>query len=610
LKLCYLDSIIRFRVGIEDFGPSFCDTIIERFVVVAPTPNTNFEFPDTICLGTNTTFKNLTTIHTEIANYKWFFGTPNNDSSDIQDPDFVFPATGVYNVKLTAISEPWKVRKDTTITLTITDVPNVKFKVLNQCEGTAVSFQNQTTVIGNGLVRYEWIFGDNSPNSTQNSPTHLYALPRAYRVTLNANYSGCKISLSKNAYQFAKPVANFIAPIPTCAETEVNFVNTSTLSSGNLGSIWAFGDGDIYTFNQAKHAYKTDGTFNVKLIAVSEFDCKDSITKQVQIKVMPKPAFTSDQFCSGLPTVFTNTTVETVPSPIYTWNVSTGLSSNAKSITQNWPNAGIYQVKLKTQFTNGCIAEISRNIDVLIQPKANFTVNDICAGQTARFVNLTTGDKQGIQYEWDLGNGTSTDFSPVRLYNNTLTETYTVKLKASYPGGCSDEITKNLNITESPICNFTIKNNGFLNYTFTPSNTNYISYEWFLGQGGYSTVPITSYTYSIPRDYLVTMKAKNAAGCDCEITQKVKVSTGLNDKSVQSGISVYPNPNNGMFTVDNLENSSMKVEVYNLVGSKILSQTSEQGKQEVNMTAEASGVYLVKVTVNGITNNFKITIAN
>jgi hypothetical protein len=243
----YLDSFIRFSVGIEDFGPSFCDTTIERVVVVAPTPKVSFKFDDTICLGTTTLFSNLSTIHSGDMTYKWYFDTPNNDSSDFQNPDFIFPVTNVYNVKLVATSRPWGVKKDTTIQLVITDVPNIKFKVVNACEGQAISFQNQTTVIGNGTINYVWDFGDGSPNSTFTSPTKLYSQPKAYRVTLSANHKGCKISLSKNAYQFPKPVANFDQPIATCENKEVDFKNTTTIPFGYVGASWNFGDGNRYT---------------------------------------------------------------------------------------------------------------------------------------------------------------------------------------------------------------------------------------------------------------------------------------------------------------------------------------------------------------------------
>jgi PKD repeat protein len=80
------------------------------------------------------------------------------------------------------------------------------------------------------------------------------------------------------------------------------------------------------------HAYTASGTYAVKLLAVSEFDCKDSITKNVVIKATPNPAFAGNQFCGRIPTIFTNSTFEELPSPTYNWSFSDGTSSTLRSL--------------------------------------------------------------------------------------------------------------------------------------------------------------------------------------------------------------------------------------------------------------------------------------
>ncbi|OGX81095.1 hypothetical protein BEN47_19445 [Hymenobacter lapidarius] len=40
---------------------------------------------------------------------------------------------------------------------------------------------------------YRWDFGDGSPTSTEESPTHLYELPGTYRIKLTARYGNCDV---------------------------------------------------------------------------------------------------------------------------------------------------------------------------------------------------------------------------------------------------------------------------------------------------------------------------------------------------------------------------------------------------------------------------------
>ncbi len=605
-KSSYLDSVITFSFTVQNV-PNGCDSIVTRLIRVVPTPKINFKLPASVCFGDDVAFTNLSSIHSGNMTYKWYFG--DGDSSDNDNPFHLYPAAGSYNVRLVGTSYPYGIIRDTTITIQVSEIPDVKFKANNKCQGIAVDFQNQSTV-PNGVMTFDWNFGDGSPNTTVKDPSHLYTQPGGYKVTLKVDANGCQATLVKNAYMFARPVADFTAPIsPVCASTDVILPNKSTIASGKQGALWTFGDGASSTISEGVHAYKTAGTYMVKLLAVSEFECKDSITKPVVIKPTPVPDFTGNQFCGKVPTIFTNTTVEALSNPVYTWTFSDNYTSNQKNVTRTWPFEGPFSATLRADYTNGCSGSTTKDFTVYIQPKADFTVADICSGETAKFVNKSKGDRSGMVYYWDFGNSTYSNIMvPVNLYNPAQTTTYTVTLVVAYPQACSDTVRKNITVSESPICQFSYKELGLMNTQFTPSNTSYAKYEWFFGEGGTSLDPSPKYKFQYTGTFNVTMKATNAAGCTCEVTQKVGTTTAVNTVNALGGISIYPNPNNGTFTVKHADKQTMKVEIFSILGTKVYSSTSENGDLTVDLEDKAKGIYLVKVTVNGVTTTTKITV--
>jgi hypothetical protein len=54
----------------------------------------------------------------------------------------------------------------------------------------------------------------------------------------------------------------------------------------------------------------------------------------------------------------------------------------------------------------------------------------------------------------------------------------------------------------------------------------------------------------------------------------------------------------------------MKVEIFNVLGAKVYSKTTAEGSLDINLGDQAKGIYLVKVTMNGVTSTSKITVAN
>lgn len=603
-----LDSLVTFSVIFNELDSNNFDTVIARSVMVAPTPHPNFRYSDTLCMGETSLYMNLTSIHSGQCTYMWYFG--DGDSSDFQHPYHEYKNSGFYTVRLVARSYEWNTVKDTSMAIEISAIPTLKMKITSDCEGIPISFQNQT-VPGKDSVIYEWDFGDGSSKSSQISPNHLYNHSGTFAVRLTATTSkGCVTNLYRFAHQFARPVANFDAPTsPVCSNEEALFPNNTTIASGKVGAFWTYGDGISSTVTDGVHIYYKTGTFTVKLLALSEFDCADSIQKSVTIKESPAPDFIVNPLCSKSPTKFTNLTPETIPNPVYAWTFSDSAKYNTKHVTRNWPHEGPYGAKLFVQFTNGCKATASKDFKILIQPKADFNVADVCSGESAFFVNQSQGDQSGILFSWDFGDGSSSTIaSPIVHYNPNITTTYTATLIAWYAGGCKDTFKKTVTISETPTCDFAIKSHGFLTYTFTPTVTNYPHYEWFFGDGENSGQISPTYQYKNSSIYTITMKASNDAGCNCFTTKKLVTNTGIQELNESDRVAIYPNPSTGNITIQS-NGELIEAEVYDVSGKLMFTASSTDGIIHSDLSGMAKGMYFIKVRLEGeLLSTYKFTL--
>ncbi|MGZ3930932.1 MAG: T9SS type A sorting domain-containing protein, partial [Bacteroidia bacterium] len=128
------------------------------------------------------------------------------------------------------------------------------------------------------------------------------------------------------------------------------------------------------------------------------------------------------------------------------------------------------------------------------------------------------------------------------------------------------------------------------------------TYTWNPGGPGTSIAvsPTVTTTY--------TVTGTDANGCDNNvvITQSVSLCTSLADLSASgTGLSVYPNPTSGRFTIvsSRLEKD---IEVLNVLGEKITFLQSSSEKTEVDLSKEANGIYFIKITEAGRVNIKKL----
>lgn len=87
------------------------------------------------------------------------------------------------------------------------------------------------------------------------------------------------------------------------------------------------------------------------------------------------------------------------------------------------------------------------------------------------------------------------------------------------------------------------------------------------------------------------------------------IVTGSNNVFVSNDLKVYPNPNNGIFFVENLKNESLNVEILDIQGKLVWKEIGlEKGLTELQLSYLKSGIYALKISSSTQQRTIKIII--
>lgn len=617
------DSTIVVYLKVTDLTNG-CDTVIKRQVLIYPTVNVKFSFASINCDGDNILFENQSTVRSGSMEFLWNFGTGKpGDVSENPEPYFTFPKDGTYKVKLSAKTLPYGFPSADSTTITILKKPVTVLNYTNACEGFSHTFTSAGTTPTAALL---WSFGDNT-NSTAPSPVHKYTKAGSYMVTLKATENGCSYSQTKRVYLFDKPKADWSLVDGRCDNEAFTFANNTSIAKGTAGSYWDFNDGTVAAEFEPVHIFTGSGSKNVKLIAISEFGCKDSLIKNVDVKESPKSAFSFSSPCSLTPTDFTNETpLVNNTTANYSWVFSDGGNTAAMSPSHLFSSIGPKTVTLSVNLTNGCKSTLTKDLFVGVQPKASFEAADVCAGSAVVFENTTQWVQGDISYEWNFGDGNvSTDRAPKRAYSNSVTKTYVVTLKANIAGGCSDITTRNVTVNEGPrTCDFAADPDYASSYyglkmqavdgNGVPTNQNDVTYTWVIEGAGNKNGAVVNQDMKKDGSYQVTMVARvNSSGCECSKTKTVVMSRGAVKDLSEVGMSVYPNPATGSFNIALTESfgQDVQVQIVSTTGSVVRSLNAKNnGNLTIDCRDLSNGSYIVRVQSGQSVGTSMINIAN
>jgi len=477
----------------------------------------------------------------------WDFGDGTNSNQQSPTHTYVNATTNAmqFDVELTAINAFGCT--DTLNTFIIVHPnPTSQISALPTfgCAPLDITFGNTST----GGVDYIWVYGDGTPNDTTTDATVLHMYDN--NTPTSAFYNSALIAISDmgctdTAYQqiqvYPKVTADFSVDTVGCSPMNALFLNQST---GSNQYEWDFGDGSNTEISEnAQHIYYNnsnlnDTTFTSTLYAISTFNCRDTLEKNITIHPKPLSLFSVDD-TSGCSPLSVNLTNQSVGAVFFQWNYGDQTpNSNTGDTTHNhlYFNTGgvtqIYQTELISETNFGCKDTSYRNLYVSPGVVASFTaVDEACSPAQIQFVNTSTGANNFI---WDFGDGEQDlNINPIHSYiNNSLSDTTYLVTLVSNGGVCSDTASQPITIHPQPQVQFQIDSivncypvEALLHNLTTGADT----YTWNYGDGQtsnndleYHTVTYTNET-PVPIDYDIVLIAQNIFGCVGQFTQLITV---------------------------------------------------------------------------------------
>lgn len=536
-----------------------CSDIVTKTINAKPEVHSLFNL--SVDKGCNPLSVGFTNNSTGATSYTWSFGN-NTTSSTASPAAMTYTNNDTVNVKTYSITLAAKNADGCVSTLTkkVDVFPKILAEMsLDRIEGCTPLALNVSNLYPSSSYKYEWTLGSNGQNTSQQIPvvnfinsTTDYSV-QTEKIKLKVYYKGdatCfkEVERSVNVYPGTRSDFNMDVT-EACNPLVVNFTNKSKSYNNSASYSWTFDNlgssamtNPKYTFtnlsNTESHSYV------VKLKSTSVHGCKDSTTKTVVVRPVPKAqiAINTSTGCAPFNVDVQNLSVGVMPTYTF-WldddranaivrNGTTNVQFNIDNLANKTKETVVWH-KVVSDF--GCKDSISQKVYTHPHVQSSFQYSPSDAGCSPLTVNFTNTSANSSYLTWDFADGvTASVDAPAHVFNNfqESDKVFTVKLTATSEFGCVNSTTKDFTVFAAPRAYFTIDpplrvypdaSFVFTNKT-SPMAPNW-NYEWTFGDGNKyigQTPPVYTYkTWGPEADdykYWVTLKVSNG-NCKDEMKQ-------------------------------------------------------------------------------------------
>ncbi|GAB4137416.1 MAG: hypothetical protein Fur0041_12150 [Bacteroidia bacterium] len=522
-----------------------CSNTATVFVTVNPLPTVTATAANAaICIGGNTTL-------TANGASTYTLSSGGNSATEIVAPT----TNSTYTVTGTDANG---CQNTATVSVNVNALPSVTATASN---GT-ICIGATETLTASGASTYAW-----SSGGTAAIETVTPSATTIYTVT-GTDANGCQNTATVTVNVNALPIVTATAASGTICDGA-----TETLTAvGASTYVWSSGG------TAATETVTPNTTTTYTLTGTDANGCVNTATVTVDVNALPNVIATAN---AGTVCLGTSDTLNASGAVSYVW--SSGGTATQEIVTPT----GLTVYTVTGTDANGCSNTATVQVFVNSLPVVTLGADVQQCGGTVTLDAQNTG----ATYIWN---------------DNSMMQTLVVNASGTYyvavtdPNGCSgsDTITVTINtiptVTGSAASTTVCLDDADVALTGTPAN------------GVWSGPGVTGNNF----DPSVGAGAQNlvysftdANGCSSSdtVTVTVNACVGFEEATLAAGVNLYPNPNNGTFTLAiNANVGDVLVEVMDMQG-RVVFRSNENNVQsgfnkQISLENQAAGVYMVRLT--------------
>jgi gliding motility-associated-like protein len=476
------------------------------------------------CVNENIQLSAIPSGGTPSYTINWYGAVQYLSATDIANPVFNADIPGTYKLHV-AISDINANMATDSVTITVYPNPYALIVTNDTIVCAGVDLRFSTSVAGGSGIypSYLWTGQTQTLSSTTSSTPVFNVIAKGfYNLVFTVTDShGCKGSDSIVIFN-DNPKAAFSSDVlPQCSPVLVHFGNTS---EDAVEYLWEFGDNDTSHAVNPDHIFINQSSsveyFNVQLTAVSINGCRHQSNEF--ITVYPNPASTISRYpekaCHPADILLSAT-----PGGFrYDWDFGDGQSETGSFNTRHTfmndtEKDTVYQIRLITTSSFGCIDTTLSDITVHPSPDASFVASPLTQMYPERTVTLTnTTPDRNWDYSWYFGDKTISFDRDPGAHTYPGPDEYTLKLivKGEH---CSDSVITMIEIKpHPPVAQFKPLQPGCMPLTVQFENTSSYSnsFLWEFGDGAVSNKPNPEYTYYEAGVYKIQLTVWGDGGVD------------------------------------------------------------------------------------------------